>query len=392
MHRRQFLTAGGAALCALGAPGSPGLLAARAPYATVAARGREAPVHRMTLILIELNGGNDALNTVIPYEDLRYRQLRPTIGIAREQVIPLNGRTGLHPSLAVLKSWWDDASLAIVQGVGYPRPNLSHYRSREIWETASAAHEYRRDDWLARAFAPSTVQPPSPVRSPLPAQLSLLGERLPGPGERPPGPRERPPGLGRARGQGQRLSTQDLSSDHGARDYRFATRFARNAFGVAISRAMQQLALARHDSTHVPPVIRLTLNGFDTHHNQLARHAVLLTQLADGMVALRGALTELGRWESALIMTYAEFGRRADENADGGTEHGTVAAHFVAGARVRGGFYGVAPQLNQLDGDGHLPLGIDFRSLYATVLQQGWGIEVGPVLGARFDTLPGLLR
>lgn len=368
---------GGAALCALGAPGSPGRLAARAPHAAVAARGREAPVHRMTLILIELSGGNDALNTVIPYEDPRYRQLRPTIGIARERVIPLNGRTGLHPSLVALKPWWDDASLAIVQGVGYPWPNLSHYRSREIWETASASHEYRRDDWLARAFAPSAGQPLLPVRSPWPAQLSL-------PGQGPPGP-------GRSRGQG-RLSTQGPSPDHGAHGYRFATRFARGAFGVAIRRAMQQLALARHDPTHVPPVIRLALNGFDTHHNQPAQHAALLAQLADGMVALRGALTELGRWKSALIMTHAEFGRRADENADGGTEHGTVAAHFVAGARVRGGFYGVAPQLSQLDGDGHLPVGIDFRSLYATVLQQGWGIEAAPVLGARFDMLPGLLR
>ncbi|WP_323072376.1 DUF1501 domain-containing protein [Mycetohabitans endofungorum] len=364
MHRRQFLTVGGAALCALSVPGSTGLLAARAPHAMVAALGREAPVHRMTLILIELSGGNDALNTVIPYEDPRYRQLRPTIGIARERVIPLNGGTGLHPSLAALKPWWDDASLAIVQGVGYPRPNLSHYRSREIWETASASHEYWHDGWLARAFAPSAEQPPSPVQSPspLPAQLPF------------------------------RLPRRGPSPEYGDRGYQFATRFARDAFGVAISHAMQRLALARHNPTHAPSVIRLTLSGFDTHHNQPARHAALLAQLADGMVALRGALTELGCWESALIMTYAEFGRRADENADGGTEHGTVAAHFVAGGRVRGGFYGVAPQLSQLDGDGYLPLGIDFRSLYATVLQQGWGIEAAPVLGARFDTLPGLLR
>ncbi|WP_233203250.1 MULTISPECIES: DUF1501 domain-containing protein [Mycetohabitans] len=377
MHRRQFLTVGGAALCALCVPGLPGLLAARAPHAMVAALGREAPVRRMTLILIELSGGNDALNTVIPYEDPRYRQLRPTIGIARERVIPLNGGTGLHPSLAALKPWWDDASLAIVQGVGYPRPNLSHYRSREIWETASASHEYRHDGWLARAFAPSAGQPPSPVQSPLPAQLPLPGEGLSGPGP--------------SREQG-RLPRRGPSLEYGDRGYQFATRFARDAFGAAISHAMQRLALARHDPTHAPSVIRLTLSGFDTHHNQPARHAALLAQLADGMVALRGALTELGCWESALIMTYAEFGRRADENADGGTEHGTVAAHFVAGGRVRGGFYGVAPQLSQLDGDGYLPLGIDFRSLYATVLQQGWGIEAAPVLGARFDTLPGLLR
>jgi len=132
--------------------------------------------------------------------------------------------------------------------------------------------------------------------------------------------------------------------------------------------------------------VRLTLNGFDTHQNQPNVHANLLKQLGEGLAALKSALVELGRWDATLVLTYAEFGRRAQENGSNGTDHGTASAHFVAGGRVRGGLYGQAPQFDRLE-NGNLVHAVDFRSMYATVLERWWGVGASSALGGRFATL-----
>jgi len=136
--------------------------------------------------------------------------------------------------------------------------------------------------------------------------------------------------------------------------------------------------------------VRLSLNGFDTHQNQPTVQANLLKQLADGLVALRAVLQELRRWDSTLVLTYAEFGRRAQENGSNGTDHGTANAHFALGGRVKGGLYGEAPRLDRLD-NGNLLHRVDFRSVYATVLEKWWGVAAAGPLGGRFATLD-LLR
>jgi uncharacterized protein (DUF1501 family) len=133
-------------------------------------------------------------------------------------------------------------------------------------------------------------------------------------------------------------------------------------------------------------VVRLTLNGFDTHQNQPAVHANLLRQLAEGLVALRGALVELDRWRATLVLTYAEFGRRAQENGSNGTDHGTANVHFALGGAVKGGFVGPAPRLDRLE-NGNLAHAIDFRSLYATALERWWGVPSSGVLGGQFPPL-----
>ena len=134
--------------------------------------------------------------------------------------------------------------------------------------------------------------------------------------------------------------------------------------------------------------MRVTLGGFDTHSGQAATQARLLGELARGIVALRSALEEIGRWDDTLVLTYAEFGRRPRENLSKGTDHGTASAHFAVGGRVAGGFYGEQPRLDRLSGDGNTGYALDFRSLYATVLERWWGVPSGPIVGDRFAPVP----
>jgi uncharacterized protein (DUF1501 family) len=402
MKRREFLAAAAAAGTSLWLPG-----AVRAEGASMSP-GAAAAGYDNLLILIELKGGNDGLNTVVPFADPLYYSYRTNIGVRREQAIQLDERTALHPSLAPLLPMWRDRQLAIVQGVTYPQPNLSHFRSIEIWDTASRSDQYLREGWLTRAFASE------PVPKGFVADGLVLGSAEMGPmanGARaialvnpaqftrasrlvtPVSLKERNPAL---------AHILDVENDivHAADQLRprpgqyvLKTAFPQGAFGTSIKTAMQ--ALASSDTPQGAPVpgkgvavIRLTLNGFDTHENQPGRHADLLRQFATGMVALRDALGELGRWDRTMIVTYAEFGRRVRENQSRGTDHGTASAHFVAGGRVAGGLYGEAPQLARLDGNGNLPVGVDFRQIYATVLGPWWGLDAQTVLQGRFQPLP----
>jgi uncharacterized protein (DUF1501 family) len=164
--------------------------------------------------------------------------------------------------------------------------------------------------------------------------------------------------------------------------HEFRTEFPTTAFGAAVRTACQVIA-----SRAGVAVVKLALDGFDTHSNQAGTHARLLQNLANGLVALREGLHELGRWNSTLVMTYAEFGRRPRQNMSGGTDHGTANVHFLAGGRVLGGLYGPVPVLERLDGAGNLAHAIDFRELYATLLERWWGIDSSGPLQGRFAPL-----
>jgi len=400
MKRRDFIAAAGGLGAALYWPSLTHALQ----------RGPQdgAVDYRNLLILVEFRGGNDGLNTVIPYTDANYRSLRPTLAIARDKVLQLDDRTGLHPALQPLMPVWQSQQIAIVQGLSYPQPNLSHFRSIEIWDTASASDQVLREGWLTRTFAAKPVPPG------FAADAVVIGSAEMGPfanGARAvalvnpqqflqqshlakaDGVRERNPALAHILSVENDIVKAADRLRPRAGQYAFKTPFPGGAFGSAIKTAMQVVAAS--DSAGATQlygqgvaVLHLSLNGFDTHQAQAGQQANLLKQFADGMVALHGALSELGRWDSTLIMTYSEFGRRPRENQSNGTDHGTVAPHFVAGGRVRGGLYGVAPVLSRLDGGGNLPVGVDFRSLYATVLQDWWGLDGQVVLGKRFETLP----
>ncbi len=382
MKRRDFLSIGAAGVGALWLP--------RAVFAETES------AYRRLLILVELKGGNDSLNTVVPYADAAYYALRPRLAVRRDDVVQLDERTGLHPSLAPLAPLWRAGELAIVQGVGYPKPNLSHFRSIEIWDTASKSAETLQQGWLARAFA----------AQPVPASFAADGVVV--------GTSELGPLSGGGTGTGRAIALNDTdqflrqaklagggahkgsaalnhilkvqediqqAAAHLNPDVALRTTFPAGQFGSAV-RTAAQLAANRAGVA----VIRLSLNGFDTHQNQAGVHPRLLAEFAEGIVALKSALVEVGRWDSTLLMTYAEFGRRPQENNSNGTDHGTVAAHFVAGGRVRGGLFGQAPRLDRLEG-GNLVHAVDFRSLYATALERWWGVASERVLNGRFPAL-----
>lgn len=380
MDRRDFLRLVPAASLAVLAP------------RFAAARG--ATGYRNLLVLVELKGGNDGLNTVVPYADPAYYALRPRIAIRREEVLQLDVHAGLHPALAPLVPLWKAQELAIVQGVGYPDPNLSHFRSIEIWDTASKSEEYLADGWLTRTFAAHPV-PRAFAADGVIVGSSDLGP-LAGTGARAVALTNTDQFLRQAKlaqpaqvAQGNRALAHLLKVEadvaqaaSGLRgSFAFRTEFPAGPFGQVVRSAAQVVA-----SDAGVAAVRLSLNGFDTHQNQPQVHANLLRQLAEGLVALRAALVELKRWDSTLVMTYAEFGRRAQENGSNGTDHGTANAHFALGGRVRGGFFGAAPRLDRLDG-GNLVHAVDFRSLYATALERWWGVPSAGPLGGRFPAL-----
>jgi uncharacterized protein (DUF1501 family) len=343
------------------------------------------------LVLIELKGGNDGLNTVIPYADSEYYVLRPRIALVREQVLALDERTGLHPSLEPLLPMWRDRELGIVQSVGYPSGNLSHFRSIEIWDTASRSDEYLTEGWLARTFTQRPT-PPGFVCDGVVVGDSDMGP-LAGSGTRAIALANTTQFLRQSRLAAPASASGSAALKHILRveqdivraaaglngNHAFRTMFPKHAFGVAVQTACQVVA-----SRAGVPVVRISLNGFDTHSNQPALHARLLRELAEGMVALRQGLTELGRWKSTLAMTYAEFGRRPRENQSNGTDHGTANVHFVAGGAVRGGLYGLPPALDRLDANGNPPFAVDFRELYATALEKWWGVDSAGPLAGRF--------
>jgi uncharacterized protein (DUF1501 family) len=348
------------------------------------------------LVLIELRGGNDGLNTVVPVDAGAYHDLRPRIGLKPETVVRLAEGPALHPSLAALGPLWSGGEMAVIQGVGYPQPNLSHFRSIEIWDTASDSQQLLPTGWLTRAvqsrsdfgrFSADGVVIGASDLGPLgggaralalndPARFAALSRLASG---------ELAPARG-ALAHLRRVEADIARAGTSIRpDATFATEFPGGPVGQAVKHA------AGIAATGQVPVIRLAVPGFDTHQNQLQVQGALLKQVADAVVALRSALLEQSLWDRTVVLTYSEFGRRPRENQTGGTDHGTASSLFAFGPLVRGGLHGNAPDLQRLDDSGNLPHTVDFRSVYAELLEGLWQISSERVLQRRFAPI-GYLR
>lgn len=365
LDRRQFIELAGLAGVTLLAP------------AQVSAAGRPG----RTVVFVELSGGNDGLNTVIPAADPLYRRLRPSIAVEAAKLRTIDAETALHPSLTRIAATWDKGELAIVEGVGYPNPNRSHFRSIEIWETGSDADEVLTSGWVSRV-GPRSMRAEdhvAPLRiggggdGPLegagtleldePERLVAMARRL-----RRTSAETDNPALAHVLGAQQELLA---AVDALGRFAQSAPSFAGRFGGGAALRPFEVAAELLGSGLGVL-ALKLRLDGFDTHVNQPNRHARLLELLDRGIGGLREALRAAGRWEDVLVVTYSEFGRRPRENGGGGTDHGAAAPHFVLGGAVRGGRFGARPLLDQLDADGDLVFTTDYRRIYRTLASSWW--------------------
>lgn len=344
------------------------------------------------LILIELKGGNDGLNTLIPFGQNEYYQLRPQLGVPREKILHLNHEVGLHPSLKPLLTLWKNKDLALIQGVGYKDPNRSHFRSIEIWDTAAKSHQYLHKGWLAQALE---KHPTTPYLS----HGVVLGQMSPGPmlgGHalmlKNPGQflrqakhLKQAPKVSRNEALQHIVSLQN--EIHGAADalqhklsrpHPFKVRFPRTPLGRELELVAQILAMGL-----TAPVFKLSHGSFDTHNRQANPHGRLLQDLAQALNAFELACKELNLWDQVLLMTYSEFGRRPKENGSQGTDHGTASVHLALGGKVKGGLYGRYPDLSHIDNE-DLEHHVDFKQLYATVLKKHWHLPASD-LGHSLD-------
>ena len=390
MNRRNFLTTVGAA--GVGAMTFPGFAA----FAQSTSPNR----YKRLLILVELKGANDGLNTFIPYANNAYATLRPTIGIKRDQVLQVSDKFGLHPALDSLMPIWNKGEMAAVTGLGYSQPNLSHFRSIEIWDTGSNSNQYLNEGWLARAFD-SVAPPKSFVADGVAIGGGDLGPFAGGAmGSRALSIASTEAFLRQAKlddphGRASNSALQHILKLEGEAQtaalnidpkVTLKTEFPTHAFGQQVKTAMQVVAASPGVAA-----LRVGLGSFDTHQGQLGSQAGLLKQLGEGIKAIKDASVELGRWQDTLVVTYCEFGRRAKENLSAGTDHGTANTQFVLGGAVTGGIKGTHPSLTELTGEGNFIHSADYRSLYASLLRDWWGFSSAQsekVLGGKYGSIP----
>lgn len=374
------------------------------------------------LLVVELAGGCDGLNTVVPYANDFYYAARPTLALrANQGLLTLDDAYAFHPSMTGLRDLWDDSRMAVIHGVGYPNPNRSHFRSRDIWHTAEPEN-VSSDGWLANYV--ESLQSDSAL------QALNIGGRV-------------PRALVSAEGSSASIQNIDtyrlitdpkyaavdernknaafqqiLSEPHnnfpfeeyitetvldatlssvqlleGQENYNSSVEYPNNAFANNL-RTIAQIIAADLGIT----VFYTSISGFDTHANQVVagdnrvgNHATLLDNVSQGIKAFYDDMVEMGRQDDVLIMTFSEFGRRLSENGSLGTDHGTANQMFLVGAGVNAGMHSELPSLapGQLDPVGDMVYNVDFRSVYASVLANWLGADPSAVLGGDFLD-PGL--
>ncbi|MFT4604158.1 MAG: hypothetical protein ACI9W4_000886 [Rhodothermales bacterium] len=343
------------------------------------------------LVLIQLSGGNDGLNTVVPFANDLYYQARPRLGISASQVVKLTAETGLHPSLAQWESLFKDGQLGIVQTVGYDQPELSHFLSTDVWMTAGSPGHLSGTGWLGRYLGTeypdfSQTPPDRPVAmqigstSPLLFQsasgslgvnfpsLSLLNRLTEGGGVFDE--TDVPDTLfGEQLAYVRRISNDSFTYAEAIKDSHEAGANLASYAGDSLSLNLATVARLIRGGLGAR-IYHVTLGGFDTHANQVGGHSTLLRWLGNATASFMQDLGQDGLDDRVMAMTFSEFGRRIRENSSAGTDHGTAAPLFVFGGGSVGGLIGSAPDLASLDPNGNLRASTDFRSVYASVLRQ----------------------
>ncbi len=400
-----------------------------ADAATQAVTGKDGTI----LVVLQMAGGNDGLNMVVPYADDAYHVARPQLRLAPDQVLKIDNHIALNPKLTGVKSLYDEGHLAIVQGVGYPNPNRSHFRSTEIWQTASDADRTLSEGWLGRYFdnccsgADPTVgvaigeETPQAFAAKNPTGVTF---------SRPEQFRFRPSEPGDGQMSAEEILFRQLNEAGAGDEGGTAASNAGGSIGEIAGKTKNDLstldflqrtaldaqlssdkvlAIARKYKSTVPypqgqlaaslniisrmiagglptRVYYASQGGFDTHAGQINTHERLMGEFNDALSAFVADLKQQGNFQRVLIMTFSEFGRRVQENANNGTDHGAAAPMFVLGGAVKAGSFGKYPSLTDLD-HGDLKFNTDFRSVYGTVLDRWLKAPSQTVLGRKFPAL-----
>jgi uncharacterized protein (DUF1501 family) len=342
------------------------------------------------LVVVQLSGGNDGLNTVIPYKDERYKKARPSLAQDVSTIIKLKDDLGLHASLRGFGKLWEANQLAIVQGVGYPNPNRSHFESMDIWHTANLKQGDRTSGWLGRTFDKLKVDRPEQSSPALhlggeEQPLALAARDVPTPSITSLDQFKLDTNKSESRRQSiesavaanrpaendllkfvATRSTAALKLSHhleqSAKDYATSVKYPASPLGGKLKQVAQLI-----DAGLGNRVYYVTQDGFDTHSDQAAAHSGLLQQLGDALEAFSEDLKVHGHHDRVASLVFSEFGRRVQENSSRGTDHGAAAPLFVVGSKVKAGLIGAHPRLDDLD-DGDLKFHTDFRAVYASLL------------------------
>jgi uncharacterized protein (DUF1501 family) len=397
--------------------------AAAADAALQTVTGKDGPI----LVVLQLAGGNDGLNTVVPYADDAYYSARPRLGIAADRTLKLNDHIGLNARLASLRGLYDSGDLAVIQGVGYPNPNRSHFRSTDIWQTATDSDKFDRHGWIGRYFD-SCCEGEDPAagvsvgrQSPLafsaarprgvtlarPEQFRFISESASDPAASEEMFREmntmESSVEDNAGGSVESVGAAGAMVGGNTMDYLRRTALDAQVssdkilqitrkFRSSVSYPASQLAsglslVGRLIAGGMPTrVYYVSQGGYDTHSGQTGAHDRLLGDLDASLAAFVADLKAQGNFDRVMLMTFSEFGRRVAENNSGGTDHGAAAPLFVLGGGVKPGIYGRQPSLTQLN-DGDLLYNVDFRSVYATVLDKWMRAPSEMVLKRKFATM-----
>ncbi len=377
-----------------------------------ATTGRDHPI----TVVLQLGGGNDGLNTVVPFAHDAYYQARPNLGLKADSVLKINDEFGLNPAMSGIKDLYDSGDAALINGVGYPNPNRSHFRSMEIWHTASDSDKNEYYGWLGRYFDNACTGTPDPsegisiggtqpqafhgtkqigISMKNPKSYQFIDDHEPMMAEdgsdmtgdsiaqlNVSAPVEDPS----TNLDFLKRTTMDaeLSSDVILN----VTQHQKNAVEYPNSKLARDLSLVAQLIAGGMPtrVYYVNLGGFDTHANQIASHTRLLQEFSDSVAAFCKDLKKLGHYDRVMVMSFSEFGRRVKENASNGTDHGVAGPMFLFGGGIKAGTFGKYPDLLDLQ-KGDLKHNVDFRSVYATVLDKWMNFDSERVLKKKFPHL-----
>ena len=410
INRRTFAASHfqGATALAIGAAAPTGWIQSLAACLSAEPAGQER-----VLVVIQLTGGNDGLNTIVPYSNELYYKARPKLAIPKEDVIKFDSEVGLHPSMQGIASLIEEKKFCVLQGVGYPNPNRSHFESMDIWHSCQRKESRSSDGWLGRYFSHASQTEAGDATDSL--GLHLGSEQLPmalvGRGVQTPSLAS----VDQLRWKGKLSgnsanSPESMTEKLGEQKPEKSLLDFVSASTTAAMQASERLerALASPDSSGDFPnsqlgeklkvisrlllaglktkVYYVTLDGFDTHANQLIAHAGLIKQWSEALQSFHRRLGRAGLGERVLVMTFSEFGRRVAENASQGTDHGAAAPAFLSGPRLEKTLLGAQPSLKELD-DGDLRFHTDFRRVYATLIEDWLGADSKAVVADDYQKL-----